>query len=166
MKYLPGLSALNLNTTYPLLGTAIVSLAGGKLKCLSNNPLLSKSKACFKLIFFTLLSGERPIPITWKEYPCKWNGWLKFGDWTKNKIELKNHMIYYGGDILWTYLRLLIQLLRPRASVYLLCGRTYNSFRSLVVCYHRCRTFPVECRRFVITWGTEERCMRFHPLNW
>lgn len=70
----PGLSALNLSTTYPLLGTAKVSLPGGKLNCLCKSPLRSKSKACFKLIFFTVVSGERPIPITLKEYPCKWNG--------------------------------------------------------------------------------------------
>lgn len=63
---LPGLSALNLNTTYPLFGTAIVSLVGGKLYCLWSKPLRSRSKACFKLIFLTVVSGDRPIPITWK----------------------------------------------------------------------------------------------------
>lgn len=81
-KSLPGLSALNLNTTYPLFGTAMVSLAGGKLNSLCNNPLLSRSKACFKLIFLMFLSGDRPIPITLKAYPCKWKGWLRFGCWT------------------------------------------------------------------------------------
>lgn len=84
----PGLSALNLNTTYPLFGTAIVSLAGGKLNCLCKRPRLSRSRACFRFIFLTFLSGERPMPTTLNEYPCKWNGWLRLGCCTVTKIIL------------------------------------------------------------------------------
>lgn len=82
-EFLPGLSALNRNTTYPLFGTAIVSFSGGKLYCRCNKPRRSKSNACFKLIFLTVVSGDRPIPITLKPYPCKWKGWLRFGCWTE-----------------------------------------------------------------------------------
>lgn len=85
----PGLSALNLSTTYPLFGTAIVSLAGGKLNCLWSKPCLSRSRACFRLIFFTFLSGDLPIPITLKEYPWRWKGWLRFGCWTEKKATIR-----------------------------------------------------------------------------
>lgn len=79
MSYVPGLSARNRNTTYPLLGTAIVSLEGGRLNSLCKSPRLSRSRACLRLIFLTFLSGDLPIPITLKAYPCKWNGCERLG---------------------------------------------------------------------------------------
>ena len=66
-KRIPGLSARNRRMTYPLLGTAIVSLDGGRLNSRLKKPLLSRSRIYFKFIFLTLLSGNRPIPITLKE---------------------------------------------------------------------------------------------------
>lgn len=91
--YIPGLSARKRSTTYPLLGTAIVSFCGGRSYCRCSRPLRSRSKACFKLIFFTLVSGDRPIPITLNEYPCKWKGWLRLGCWTMFAPQKGNNYI-------------------------------------------------------------------------
>lgn len=81
----PGLSALNRSTTYPLFGTATVSFSGGLANWRCSRPFRSHSNACFRLILFTFVSGDRPMPMTWNDVPCKWNGWLRFVCWTVNE---------------------------------------------------------------------------------
>lgn len=173
LMYLPGLSALNLKITYPLFGTAIVSLAGGKLKCLWSNPLRSKSKACFKLIFFTFWSGDLPIPTTLNTYPCKWKGWLKFGDWTEKKNGMrKGKKMYILASILIKKLSVLIYL-RPLKQLQLqhwvecrFDEYTCNFYHNLLVCYHHCKIARVAIRPIAITVVLVVMRKIFHRLNW
>ena len=84
--FVPGLSARNRKMTYPLFGTAIVSLEGGRSYFLCKSPRLSRSRACFKLMLFTFSSGDLPIPITLNAYPCKWKGCERFGCCTRDNL--------------------------------------------------------------------------------
>lgn len=101
----PGLSALNLITTYPLFGTAIVSFSGGPLNCLWRRPLRSKSKACFNVIFLIVVSGDLPIPMTLKEYPWRWKGWLRLSCWTSS-TRTTSTMAFNGMSTLWVHMQL------------------------------------------------------------
>lgn len=101
----PGLSALNLTTTYPLFGTAIVSLSGGPLNWRWSKPRRSKSKACFSVIFLMVVSGDLPIPMTLKEYPCRWKGWLRFSCWTSS-TRTTSTMAFRGISTLWVHMQL------------------------------------------------------------
>lgn len=148
----PGLSALNRSTTYPLFGTAMVSFNGGLPNWRCNKPFRSHSNACFRLIFFTFESGDRPIPITWNDVPCKWNGWLKFVCWTvenkkektKDKINLKFSML----EMDCFYLHRLRRLRRLHSMGCQRYACTCNSYHNLVADCHRCRTVPAECHVF------------------
>lgn len=137
-----------------MFGTAIVSLSGGSPNCLCSNPRRSKSSACFKLIFFTFVSGDRPIPITWKAVPCKWNGWLRFVCWTipggkKRYFESHENLLTNGN----VYLRPLIPLPQLHSTECRPCANTYNSCHSLAVDCHRYRIAPAVYRVSAISLG-------------
>lgn len=69
----PGLSALNLKTMYPLCGIVTVSLIGAK-----STLLLSKKPARSNFITSATVADLLvilPLPITLKEWPCRWTGW-------------------------------------------------------------------------------------------
>lgn len=161
------MSALNRTTTYPLFGTAMVSFPGGLLNSRCSNPLLSRSKACFKLIFFTLLSGDLPMPMTLNAYPWRWKGWDKLTCWT---VESLFHISWMSLKLFWTknwsYPHLRVLFPQWRSMECLLCECTCNCFHNSGACCLHCRTALVVCRIIERLGAQVEKRTIFRPLNW